>query len=80
MDHSLPPARVTLEQLTAERVELYHAVPPPGEKILTSVMPKNIHDSVPTEEEVKWSVWRLRGHRSVGHSRMRAKHLPEWLQ
>ena len=30
VDHALPPARVTLERITAERVSLYSYVPPPG--------------------------------------------------
>ena len=30
VDHAQPPARVTLERITAERVELYSYVPPPG--------------------------------------------------
>ena len=30
VDHALPFARVTLERITAERVELYCAAPPPG--------------------------------------------------
>ena len=29
VDHALLPARVTLEQITAERKEIYRAVPPP---------------------------------------------------
>ena len=40
----------------------------------------SIDDSVPTEEEVKWVVQRLRGHRSGDPSQMRAEHLQEWLQ
>ena len=34
-----PPARATLEQITAERVELYSQVPSPGDNILVSVNP-----------------------------------------
>ena len=44
---------------------------------MTSVMTANIDDSVPTEEEVEWEVWRIRGNRSSGPSRMRTKHLRE---
>ena len=29
VDHTLPPARITLERITAERVELYCNIPPP---------------------------------------------------
>ena len=54
VDHTPPPAQVTLEQITAERVELYRVVPPPGENIPTSVTPNHIDDYVPTEQEVEW--------------------------
>ena len=29
VDHDPPPSRITLERITAERVEIYHAVTPP---------------------------------------------------
>ena len=75
--HAPPPARVTLERITLESEELYRtATPPsPGETIPISVPPYPINDSVPTEEEVEWAVWRLRGNRSGGPSQMRAEHL-----
>ena len=43
-----PPARATLEQITAERVELYSHVPPPGDNIPVTVTPSDVDDSVPT--------------------------------
>ena len=52
VDHALPPARVTLERITAERVELYSYVPPPGKNIPIYVQPFPVDDSVLTEEEV----------------------------
>ena len=64
VDYALPSARVTLKRITAEREELYRAVPPPGETIPISVLPSPIDDSVPTEEEAEWELRRLRGHRS----------------
>ena len=59
----------------------YPPPPPlyPEENIPMSVKPYHIDDSVPTEEEVKWAVRRVRGHRSVLPYRMRAEHLWEWL-
>ena len=64
MDHAPTPAWVTRKRITAEREELYRAVPPPGETIPISVLPSPIDDSVPTEEEAEWELRRLRGHRS----------------
>ena len=80
VDHALPFARVTLERITAERVELYCAAPPPGENIPMSVTPAHVDNSVPSEEKVNWVVQRLWRHKSGGPSQMRAEHLQEWLQ
>ena len=44
-----PPAQVTLERITAERVELYSYVSPPGTNIHISVQPFAVDDLVPTE-------------------------------
>ena len=41
-----PPARATLERITADRVDLYSYVPPPGESIPVTVTPANVDDSV----------------------------------
>ena len=43
--------QITREEVTAERIELYRAVPPPplGENIPTSIPPNQIYYSVPTE-------------------------------
>ena len=75
-----PPARVTLERITAERKELYRTVPPQGDTIPISVPPSPIDDSVPTEEEFEWAVRRLWGHRLRGNSQIHAENLQEWLR
>ena len=51
-----PPARATLEQITAERVNLYSYVPYPGEHIPVTVRPVKVDDSVPTEDEIEEAV------------------------
>ena len=43
-----PPARATLERITAERVELYSQVPSLGDNIPVTVTPSDIDNSVPT--------------------------------
>ena len=55
MDHAPPPARVTLEQITADREELYCDIPPPPpeETIFISVPPSPIDYSIATEEDVE---------------------------
>ena len=45
-----PPAWVTLEQITVERVGLYSYVPPPGTKIPISAEPLPVENLVPTED------------------------------
>ena len=74
-----PPARVTPERITAERVELYSYVPPPGTNIPISVQPFPVDDSVSTEDKIEWVVTRLCNHRSGGPSGMRSEHLKRWL-
>ena len=39
-----PPAQATLEQITAERVDLYSYVSSPGENILAAVKPVGVND------------------------------------
>ena len=79
VDCSLLPAQVTLNRITAERVELYSYVPPPGENIPVSVEPFPVDDLVPTEDEIKWAVIQLRNHCSGWTSGMREEYLKGWL-
>ena len=79
VDHAPPPARGTIKRITAERVELYSYVPPPGKNIPISVQPFPVDDSVHTEDKIYWVVKRLSNHRSGGASGMRAEHLKRWL-
>ena len=52
----LPPAWVTIGQITAQRVDMYSYIPPPGTNIPVSVQPFLVEDSVPTEDEIEWAV------------------------
>ena len=79
VNHTPPPALVTLERITSERVNLYSYITPLGENIPISVEPFLVDDSVPTEEEIDWAVPRLRNNGSGGPSGMRAEHLKWWL-
>ena len=56
VDRSTPPNRLTLERITAELVDLYSYVPPPGDNISVSVDPFPVDDLVPTEEKIEWAV------------------------
>ena len=49
VDRAPPPARVTLERITAERVALYSRFPTPGDNIPVSIEPFVVEDSVPEE-------------------------------
>ena len=70
-----PPARATLERITAERVELYSHVPPLGDNIPVTVTPSEIDDSVPTEDEIAEAVKKLRRNRDGGPLKIRTEHL-----
>ena len=75
VDHAMPPARVTLYQIMSEQVDIYRYIPPQGQNIPISVEPFPVDNSVPTEDEIKWAVKRIRNHRSWGASGMRAEHI-----
>ena len=79
VDSAPPPAWVTQECITAERVELFSNVPPHGTKFPISLQPFPVDDAVPTKDEIEWAVMQLRSHRSGGRSGMRAEHLKRWL-
>ena len=55
-DRAPPPDQVTLKRITAERVDLYCQVPPPGENIPVSVQTFQVEDSVPIEDNIEWAV------------------------
>ena len=75
----LPPARISLETLTAERVELYAHVPLSGRPIPIEVAPFPVYDNITVEEDIAEAVLRLRLHRAGGPYIMRAEHLSMWL-
>ena len=52
VERALPPARITLEQITEDQVELYSYVLPPGVNIPISVEPFPVDNSVPTEDNI----------------------------
>ena len=52
INRALRPSQVTLKRITAERVDLYHHVPPLGKNIPVSVDPLPVEESVPTEDEI----------------------------
>ena len=53
VDRAPPPARLFLESIMVDRVDLYRYVPPPGENIPVSVEPFPVDDSIPTEDYIK---------------------------
>ena len=79
VDGAPPPARATLERITAERFDLYSYMPSPGTNILVSVIPVPVDYSLPTEYEIEEATKNLRSNRSGGVSGMRYEHLKGWL-
>ena len=70
----LPP-RVTLERITAERVELYSYILPWWANIPISVETFPVDNSVPTKDEIEGAVKRLRNHHFRVPSGIRSEHL-----
>ena len=52
VDCAPPPARATLNRVTAERATLYSRVPPPGNTIPVTIEPIVVEDGVPKEAEI----------------------------
>ena len=57
----------------------YSYVPSLGGNVPVSVEPFLVDNSVPTEDNIEWSVTRLQNNHSGGTSSMRDKHLKGWL-
>ena len=76
---TLLPAQLTIERITAERVELHHHIPTPGENIPVSVDPFPLDELVPMEDDIEWAVRRMWDNHSGGPSRIRAEHLQQWI-
>jgi hypothetical protein len=70
----------TLASQTAERVELYTAVPPPGWSMPINVTPTPVPDGTPMDHEIREVVGKLQNGRAAGATGMRAEHLKEWLR
>ena len=79
VDRAPPSAWVTLERITAERVELYSYVLPLGANTPISVETLPVDDLVPTEDELEWAVKRLRNHCYGRPSGKQAEHLKRRL-
>ena len=52
-DRPPKPCHETMGKQTAERVELYERVPPPGEPICINVEPKEVEDACPGDLELR---------------------------
>ena len=58
-NHTLLPARLTIDWITEEQVALYLKIPPPGENNLVSLMSFTVDDSIPDKEDIEWEVRRM---------------------
>ena len=75
------PCYESMEKQTAERVELYGKVEPPGDSIPINVDPYNVEDEVPKDPEIREAVKkRLKNGRAGGASFIRAENIKEWLR
>ena len=79
LDRPPPPAIVAISNMTAEQVELYRHVPPPGHPIPVGVQPLSMDDSILEDKEISWVVRRLCLNHSGGPLGMRSEHLRQWM-
>ncbi len=69
----------TLALQTAERVELYTAVCPPGWSMPINIDPIPVPDGPPIYHEIREVVAKLRNGCTAGATGMKVEHLKEWL-
>ena len=55
--------------ITAERLELYRRVPPPGGSSSIELGPFTIDDSIPSMDKIEWTVFCLWHYQSGGYVR-----------
>jgi hypothetical protein len=70
----------TMEHQTSERVDLYARRSSPGYPFPINVERIKINDNVPLDGEIWLAAGKLSNGRVAGASRMRAKHVKEWLR
>ena len=79
-DRPPKPCHETMGKQTAEQVELYERVPPPGEPICINVEPKKVEDACPGDVELRDVVQGLKEGRAGGTSRIQAEIIKGWLR
>ena len=75
-----PPPRVTIKRMTADRVALYHPVPPPGRSIPVEVNPFPVEYSILEEADITEVVNRAYLNRLGGPLGMRVEYICQWLR
>ncbi len=72
-------SQLSLATQTAERVDLYRKVPPPGDPLPIHVDKVDILDGPPSDGELRNVVRGLQNERAGGASRLQAEHIKVWL-
>ena len=79
VDRPLLPTIVAIATMTAERVELYRHVSPPGQPIPNGDQTFLVDYSIPEDKYITWALYRLCLNRSGGPLEMQAEHLHQRL-
>ena len=72
------PTKEGLDQVSADREELYICCPPERLWVPILVQPSEVNDEIPQEEDIEIAVLGLKGRRAGGMSGMHAKDLKKW--
>ena len=72
------PNREDLPKVSNDFQMLHTASPPTGDPIPTLVPPAPVDDSIPSEDKIATTIFRLKNSKASRPSRTKAKHIKEW--
>ncbi len=74
------PCYHTMECQTSEQVNLYIRRASPGNPLPVNYGPIKINHNAPSDEEIRLATSKLSNGRVAGASKMRSKHVKDWLR
>ncbi len=74
------PCYHTMEHQTSEQVDLYMRRASPGNPLPINYSPIEISNNAPSDDEIRLATSKLSNGQAAGASKMRAKHVKDWLR